>query len=505
MEINKRCKWCGSPFIAQKVSTQFCSHRCANASYKKKKRNAKLEKSLEEDAQLHPLELKGTMDKPYLSPLEVANYFGVSKATIYRYLANGLIKSLQLRRSTLIRKADIDALFDLAPVYKKRSYRKRENTSYYTIKEIIEKYKISKKAILRRCDKLSIPKIYEGRNVFFNKATIDTHFAELIEVFNVENYYTPSQLMEKYSLSKVAVLSFVSRHNIPRITRGRDVYYSKVHIDTIKHKMDDLDPEYYTFEEITEKYGISVNVIKRYLDNYTINTEKRGKFRMVSRIDFDLAFKQYQQGLEAKAPRIVVKPKKKKKTDVVPTPEGYYSAKEIAEKHKISVKHVWVLTREHNIPKIAIRGFNYYEQPPIDELFRRFDEFSYIKEWLTGEEVEKEYGMTPVGRRSFAYRNKIPTKIEHGITYYSKLHIDEAKGITFVGKDSYYSVQDIMDKYDITRDMVYYIIRSNDIAKIQRGRFTYLLKKDVDEVIQIRKSKNDLELMMINASKDDEN
>lgn len=81
MEINKRCKWCGSPFIAQKVSTQFCSHRCANASYKKKKRNAKLEKSLEEDAQLHPLELKGTMDKPYLSPLEVANYFGVRKVT----------------------------------------------------------------------------------------------------------------------------------------------------------------------------------------------------------------------------------------------------------------------------------------------------------------------------------------------------------------------------------------------------------------------------------------
>ena len=56
MEINKRCKWYRSPFIAQKVSTQFCSHRCANASYKKKKRNSKLEKSLEEDAQLHPLE-----------------------------------------------------------------------------------------------------------------------------------------------------------------------------------------------------------------------------------------------------------------------------------------------------------------------------------------------------------------------------------------------------------------------------------------------------------------
>jgi hypothetical protein len=165
---------------------------------------------------------------------------------------------------------------------------------------------------------------------------------------------------------------------------------------------------------------------------------------------------------------------------------------------------VWLLTREHNIPKIAIRGFNYYQQPAIDELFHRFDEFSYIKEWLNSDEVEKEYRMTPVGRRSFAYRHKIPTKVEHGITYYSKLHIDEAKGITFLGKDSYYSVQDIMDKYEISRDMVYYIIKTNDIQKIQKGRFTYLLKKDVDEIIQIRKSKNDPEYIMINSTKEDQ-
>ena len=112
----------------------------------------------------------------------------------------------------------------------------------------------------------------------------------------------------------------------------------------------------------------------------------------------------------------------------------------------------------------------------------------------------REMALTPAGTEFY----ELAVEYEKLIQKMQSLGSRQAD-ITFVGKDSYYSVQDIMDKYDITRDMVYYIIRSNDIAKIQRGRFTYLLKKDVDEVIQIRKSKNDLELMMINASKDDEN
>lgn len=38
MDINKWCKYGGSPFIAQKMSTQFRSYRCADISYKIKKR-----------------------------------------------------------------------------------------------------------------------------------------------------------------------------------------------------------------------------------------------------------------------------------------------------------------------------------------------------------------------------------------------------------------------------------------------------------------------------------
>ena len=34
IRITKICQWCGVEFEAQKVSTKYCSHRCANLAYK---------------------------------------------------------------------------------------------------------------------------------------------------------------------------------------------------------------------------------------------------------------------------------------------------------------------------------------------------------------------------------------------------------------------------------------------------------------------------------------
>ena len=47
------------------------------------------------------------------------------------------------------------------------------------------------------------------------------------------------------------------------------------------------------------------------------------------------------------------------------TPEGYYSTDEVAEMFKISIKHAGVITRENNIPKIALKGFNSMRRDPL--------------------------------------------------------------------------------------------------------------------------------------------
>ena len=46
-----------------------------------------------------------------------------------------------------------------------------------------------------------------------------------LEEVNLENYYTIPQIMEKYAMTKGAVLNFVMRHNIPRVKRLREAKY----------------------------------------------------------------------------------------------------------------------------------------------------------------------------------------------------------------------------------------------------------------------------------------
>lgn len=64
--------------------------------------------------------------KPFLSPAEAATLLGISRATIYRHMAAGIIRALQLRGRTIIRKSDIEKMFDNAPDYKKRSYGRKQ-------------------------------------------------------------------------------------------------------------------------------------------------------------------------------------------------------------------------------------------------------------------------------------------------------------------------------------------------------------------------------------------
>ena len=39
LKIKRMCAWCGKEFIAQKTTTACCSKQCANALYKKRKRD----------------------------------------------------------------------------------------------------------------------------------------------------------------------------------------------------------------------------------------------------------------------------------------------------------------------------------------------------------------------------------------------------------------------------------------------------------------------------------
>ena len=45
LKIKRICAWCGKEFIAQKTTTACCSKQCANALYKKRKRDEAIKES----------------------------------------------------------------------------------------------------------------------------------------------------------------------------------------------------------------------------------------------------------------------------------------------------------------------------------------------------------------------------------------------------------------------------------------------------------------------------
>ena len=116
IDIQKKCEWCGKLFIAHKTSTRCCSHRCANLAYKERTRQKRVSEF--QTMVNQQIEKEDCIDKDFFTPSEAAKYIGISRATFYRYLETNLIKSVQLKRKTIIRKRDIEALFDNASPYK---------------------------------------------------------------------------------------------------------------------------------------------------------------------------------------------------------------------------------------------------------------------------------------------------------------------------------------------------------------------------------------------------
>ena len=84
----------------------------------------------------------------------------------------------------------------------------------------------------------------------------------------------------------------------------------------------------------------------------------------------------------------------------------YYTAEEIAEKYKVNAKWVWTYTRQHKVPKVRIRQFNYYSKKHINAAFAKYEVDSDLTEWYTPEEIQEKYGMTRVAIRSQVYRKQ---------------------------------------------------------------------------------------------------
>ena len=214
--------------------------------------------------------------------------------------------------------------------------------------------------------------------------------------------------------------------------------------------------EYFTFSQAARLMGVSRQYIYKLVKEDKLRASRiSGRMSLVRRADIELMLKSKPYE------RLVAK----NDFDI----SEYYTAEEIAEKYKVNAKWVWTYTRQHKVPKVKIRQFNYYSKKHIDAAFAKYEVDSDLTD------------------RSQVYRNNIPSKKEHGQIFYSKLHFDLSKSSEQEIKTEYYTVKEAMEKFKLSRDSVYGILQFHQINREKNGRFVRFLKVEFDRVMGVRK------------------
>ena len=111
--IPKICEFCGKNFIAKTTVTRYCSHKCNQRHYKVRKREEKVQISLEAPKKQKQLvQIPNPVgNKEYYSIKESAELIGISRWTIHRLIKKGAIQAAKFGRRTIIKRAEIEKLF----------------------------------------------------------------------------------------------------------------------------------------------------------------------------------------------------------------------------------------------------------------------------------------------------------------------------------------------------------------------------------------------------------
>lgn len=231
------------------------------------------------------------------------------------------------------------------------------------------------------------------------------------------------------------------------------------------------DREYLTVRETALLLNVHRATVYRYLAAHEIRCLTiRGK-TFIRKKDIDVLF-EYAKPYQVRE----AKPRK-------PITE-FYTMEEIQEKYEYGKGWIYHVIKDHNIPKVMHRGRALYSQKHIDSVLCAKVPDATITEWYTVEDIQHKYGMTYNAVRSFVYEHGIPKTRKGKKGYYSRKHFDRAKGMDVPEDSPYYTMEEAMAKYKLTRDSLHYHVKANKISKIKEGRHVKISREELDKVFE---------------------
>ena len=98
--------------------------------------------------------------------------------------------------------------------------------------------------------------------------------------------------------------------------------------------------------------------------------------------------------------------------------------------------------------------------------------------------MQEKFGMTLTAIYSFVSKNAIPKKKVGIIVYYSKKHVDIAKGLIASEEPKYYTIAEAMERFNLTRDQLYQYVKYHNIPRIKVGKYTKILWAELDKFFE---------------------
>ena len=289
IRIKKICQWCGAEFEAQKVSTKYCSHRCANLAYKQATREKRVKQV---EAETHFIKSEkpkeNVKDKEYLSIAQASVLLGLSLQAVYKMIYAGHLAAYKLSsRLSFVKREDIDKMLNANPYVKKNRSKGADITEFYTTAEIKEKYGVKESWLYKIAKEHNIPRTFNRGKTYWSKKHIDSYFAKKTPDASITEWYSVPEIQEKFGMTLSAIYSFVSKNVIPKKKVGITVCYSKKHFDIAKGVAEPEKPQYYTIPEAMEKFNLTRDQLYHYVKYHNITRIKVGKYTKISKSELD--------------------------------------------------------------------------------------------------------------------------------------------------------------------------------------------------------------------------
>jgi hypothetical protein len=231
-----------------------------------------------------------------------------------------------------------------------------------------------------------------------------------------------------------------------------------------------LSKEYLSVREVAVLLGIGKSTVHRYCVDDQIKCIRINRKIFIRRKDIETMFDN--------APPYEIRERSRN-----PITE-FYSMEEIMEKYNYKKGWIYKIIKDNETPKVFYDGRALYSRKHIDKVFSKMVPDPTITEWYSVEDIQGKYGMTRIAISSFVYDHAIPKKREGKNGFYSKKHFDRAKGIEVPEDSLYYTTEEAISKYNLTRDSLYYHIKINNVSKIKEGRHIKISKAELDDVFE---------------------